>query len=88
MEETYAVSRPVAAALGGAPMLRRLSPRWLIPLTVVVLLLPSCSDSADDSCRYDTRSDDDDQLQLRPQPRLLLLQRRRRPYPRQSQNRT
>ena len=29
-------------------MLRRLSPRWLIPLTVVVLLLPSCSDSSDD----------------------------------------
>lgn len=30
-------------------MLRRLSPRWLIPVTVVVLLLPACSDSADDS---------------------------------------
>ena len=30
-------------------MLRRLSPRWLILLTVVVLLLPSCSDTADDS---------------------------------------
>jgi len=30
-------------------MLCRLSPRWLIPLTVVVLLLPACSDSADDS---------------------------------------
>ena len=29
-------------------MLRRLSPRWVIPLTVVVLLLPACSDSADD----------------------------------------
>jgi hypothetical protein len=28
-------------------MLRRLSPRWLIPLTVVVLLLPACSDSDD-----------------------------------------
>ena len=28
-------------------MLRRLSPRWLIPLAVVVLLLPSCSDSSD-----------------------------------------
>lgn len=30
-------------------MLRRLSPRWLIPLTVVVLLLPACSDSADEA---------------------------------------
>ncbi len=30
-------------------MLRRLSLGWLIPLTVVVLLLPACSDSADDS---------------------------------------
>jgi hypothetical protein len=49
VEETYAVSRSVAAALGGAPMLRRLSPRWLIPLAVVVLLLAACSDSADDS---------------------------------------
>jgi acetyl esterase/lipase len=29
-------------------MLRRLSPRWLIPLTVVAFLLPACSDSADD----------------------------------------
>jgi len=47
-EEPYAVAYPVAAALGGAPMLLRLSLRWLIPLTVVVLLLPSCSDSADD----------------------------------------
>ena len=30
-------------------MLPRLSPRSLIPLTVVVLLLPACGDSADDS---------------------------------------
>ena len=29
-------------------MLRRLSPRWLIPFTVVVLLLPACGDSDDD----------------------------------------
>jgi hypothetical protein len=29
-------------------MLCRLSPRWLVPLTLVVLLLPACSDSADD----------------------------------------
>jgi len=29
-------------------MLRRLSLRWLFPLTLVVLLLPACSDSADD----------------------------------------
>jgi hypothetical protein len=29
-------------------MLRRLSLRWLIPLTLVVLLLPACSDSASD----------------------------------------
>ena len=29
-------------------MLRRLSLRWLIPLTLVVLLLPACSDGADD----------------------------------------
>ena len=49
MEETYAVSYPVAAELGGAPMLRRLPVRWLIPLTVVVSLLPACSDSADEA---------------------------------------
>ena len=30
-------------------MLRRMSPRWLIPLTVVVLLLPSCSGSDDEA---------------------------------------
>ena len=30
-------------------MLRRLSPRWLIPFTVVVLLLPACSDSTDEA---------------------------------------
>ena len=29
-------------------MLCRLSPRWLVPLTLVVLLLPACNDSADD----------------------------------------
>jgi hypothetical protein len=49
VEETYAVSPPVAAALGGAPMLRRLSLRWLFPLTLLVLLLASCGDTADDS---------------------------------------
>jgi len=48
MEETHAVSDPLAAALGGAPMLHRLSPRWLILFTLVVLLLPGCSDGADD----------------------------------------
>ena len=30
-------------------MLRRLSPRWLIPLTVVVLLLAACSGSGDEA---------------------------------------
>lgn len=45
VEEAYVVSCPVAVALGDAPMLQQLSPRWLIPLTVVVLLLPSCSAS-------------------------------------------
>jgi hypothetical protein len=65
VEETYAVSRPVAAALGGAPMLRRLSPRWLIPLTLVVLLLPSCSDTADDSTDT-TLADDSTDTTLAP----------------------
>ena len=46
-EEPYAVSHPVAAALGGAPMLRRSSLRWLIPFTLVVLLLAGCGDVAD-----------------------------------------
>lgn len=30
-------------------MMRPLSPRWLIPLVLVVLLLPACSDSSDDA---------------------------------------
>ena len=48
VEETDAVSPAVAAALGGAPMLRRLAPRCLVLLAVVVLLVPACTDNADD----------------------------------------
>ena len=48
VEETDAVSPAVAAALGGAPMLRRLAPRCLVLLAVVVSLLPACTDNADD----------------------------------------
>ena len=47
VKETYAASYPVAAAPGGAPMLRRRSARWLVPLTVGGLLLAACSDGAD-----------------------------------------
>jgi steroid delta-isomerase-like uncharacterized protein len=47
VEEPHAVVYPVAAARGGAPMLPRLSVRWLIPLTLVVLLLACCGDAAD-----------------------------------------
>ena len=48
VEEPHAVVYPVAAARGGAPMLPRLSVRWLIPLTLVVLLLAGCGQAVYD----------------------------------------